>query len=96
MPALAAAVRAGIAAFGDHPFMVDTVGEPMVVASAPHLSEDVGGVDWYVHLAAPAALEALAVLDGHTKRIARFPLIIGFLPLRPDSLTRWPGKLRSV
>ena len=34
-PATAAAVRAGIAGFGEHPFMVDTAGKRMVIARAP-------------------------------------------------------------
>ena len=31
----AAAVRAGISGFGQHPYMIDTAGEPMRVARAP-------------------------------------------------------------
>ncbi len=34
-PASAAAVRAGISGFAEHPFMVDSVGEPMFVAQCP-------------------------------------------------------------
>ena len=36
-PATAAAVRAGIAGFEKHPFVVDTAGNPMIVAGAPYL-----------------------------------------------------------
>jgi len=34
-PASAAAVRAGLSGFSEHPFMVDSVGEPMCVAQCP-------------------------------------------------------------
>jgi hypothetical protein len=36
-PSAAAAVRAGIAGFGEHPFMIDRQGEPMIVAAVPNL-----------------------------------------------------------
>jgi hypothetical protein len=36
----AAAVRAGISAFAQHPYMIDTAGEPMQVARVPWL--DIG------------------------------------------------------
>jgi 3-oxoacyl-[acyl-carrier-protein] synthase-1 len=83
MPATAAAVRAGIASFGDHPFMVDTVGEPMVVARAPHLSEDVVGLDRFLGLALPAAQEALAILLPLARQLQAFPVVLGVPPRRP-------------
>src|SRR5580700_4884697 len=77
MPAAAAAVRAGIALFGDHPFMIDSVGQPMVVAFASHLPEDIAGVSRLLELATPAAAEALSVLPPLPQRIQSLPVIVG-------------------
>jgi 3-oxoacyl-[acyl-carrier-protein] synthase-1 len=99
MPAAAAAVRAGIASFGNHPFMVDTVGEPMIVARAPHLSEDVVGLDRFLGLAAPAAQEALAILLPLVGKIRTCPVVIGLPPSRPglpDALEKdLPNRLQK-
>src|SRR5262249_10281501 len=59
-PGTAAAVRAGVAGFEKHPFAVDTVGNPMIVAAAPYLGPDVAGAERFAELAGPAAAEALA------------------------------------
>jgi 3-oxoacyl-[acyl-carrier-protein] synthase-1 len=83
LPSSAAAVRAGVASFGDHPFMVDSMGNPMVVARAPFLSDDVSGVDRQIKLAAPAAEEALIPLTSFTGRLRSFPVIIGVPGSRP-------------
>jgi 3-oxoacyl-[acyl-carrier-protein] synthase-1 len=60
--ATAAAVRAGVSGFGQHPFMVDTAGKRMIVACAPYLHIDVSGAERLAELAAPAAAEAVAPL----------------------------------
>jgi 3-oxoacyl-[acyl-carrier-protein] synthase-1 len=56
----AAAARAGICGFSEHPFMIDTAGEPMRVARAPWLDTDVQGAERYTALLLPAIREALA------------------------------------
>jgi 3-oxoacyl-[acyl-carrier-protein] synthase-1 len=63
-PATAAAVRAGIAGFSDHPYMIDRIGEPFVVASAPYIDTYVDGEDRFIELALPAAREALEPVSG--------------------------------
>lgn len=60
--AAAAAVRAGIAGFGDHPYMIDKVGEPIVVAREPTLDAELQGPERFAGLARPALIEALAPL----------------------------------
>lgn len=55
----AAAVRAGLCALAEHPFMIDKHGEPMVVARADWLDEDLPLEDRIVSLAVDAAKEAM-------------------------------------
>lgn len=57
----AAAVRCGIAAFAEHPFMIDKHGEPMVVSRAKWLDKDLPLEDRVVALTVDAAREALGV-----------------------------------
>jgi 3-oxoacyl-[acyl-carrier-protein] synthase-1 len=56
----AAAVRAGISAIADHPFMIDRFGRPMKVTRDPGLDQDWRCVRRVSALAAAAAREALA------------------------------------
>src|SRR5579864_3575658 len=56
----AAAVRAGIAGFVEHPYMIDTAGEPMRIAMAPWLDVDCSGADRFEELLRPAISQALA------------------------------------
>jgi 3-oxoacyl-[acyl-carrier-protein] synthase-1 len=55
----AAAVRCGISAYAEHPFMIDKHGEPMVVARAEWLNETLPLEDRIADLAVDAALEAV-------------------------------------
>jgi 3-oxoacyl-[acyl-carrier-protein] synthase-1 len=58
----AAAVRCGISAYAEHPFMLDRHGEPMVVARAPWLDDTLPVEERVAALGADAAREALAPL----------------------------------
>jgi 3-oxoacyl-[acyl-carrier-protein] synthase-1 len=60
--AAAAAVRCGISAYAEHPFMMDKYGEPMVVARADWLAGTLPLEDRIATLAADAAQEALRPL----------------------------------
>jgi 3-oxoacyl-[acyl-carrier-protein] synthase-1 len=55
----AAAVRAGIAGFGQHPYMIDTAGESMIVARAPWLDVAVAGSRRFESLLFPALDQTL-------------------------------------
>ena len=55
----AAAVRCGISAFAEHPFMIDKHGEPMVVARAEWLDEALNVKDRVLQLGLSASLDAL-------------------------------------
>ncbi len=83
-PATAAAVRAGIAGFNEHPFMIDRVGEPMIVALVPDVPVALDGSDRLGELGTPAAKEAFAPLaDSPYGRGSEVAAIIGLAAKRP-------------
>ena len=62
----AAAVRAGISGFGEHPFMIDTAGNPMRVAAAPWLDVALAPLDGFqAPLLFPAIDQAFATAGCH-------------------------------
>jgi 3-oxoacyl-[acyl-carrier-protein] synthase I len=81
--ASAAAVRAGVASFDDHPFMVDSIGQPMIVSRASYLSDDVVGPERLLSLARSAAAEALAVLQPMVREMGGIPAVVGLPLIRP-------------
>ena len=81
--AAAAAVRAGIAGFADHPYMLDKAGEPMVVAREPTLDASLQGPERFAGLAAPALLEALAPLAERGVATRSVRVLIGTPEPRP-------------
>ncbi len=82
-PATAAAVRAGLAGFAQHPYAVDTAGRPMVVAFAPYLDIELGGAERLSELAAPSAEEAIAGLARASGGKPTVPIFMGLPPPRP-------------
>ncbi|MEW5702962.1 MAG: beta-ketoacyl synthase N-terminal-like domain-containing protein [Candidatus Zixiibacteriota bacterium] len=83
LPASAAAVRAAISGFADHPYMIDKAGDPMVVARALFVPEDLTAANRLAHIAAEAAKEALAPFTGSGKRLQKLPTVVGLPPDRP-------------
>lgn len=69
--AAAAAVRCGISAYAEHPFMIDKHGEPMVVTRADWLDETLPLADRIVTLAVDAAQEALHPLAAQLPALRR-------------------------
>ncbi|WP_093036544.1 beta-ketoacyl synthase N-terminal-like domain-containing protein [Ruegeria marina] len=63
LAASAAAVRAGISAIGDHPFMIDRFGQCMKVTRDIGLDPQANGVDREIELALSAARDALQALS---------------------------------
>ena len=59
----AAAVRAGISGFSLHPYMIDTVGEPMRIARAPWLDIELNGIARFQALLHPAIDQAIECLS---------------------------------
>jgi len=67
----AAAVRCGISAVAEHPYMIDRHGEPMVVARAPWLNDSVALEERVVTLAVDAAREAIHPIAGRFDSVRR-------------------------
>lgn len=80
----AAAARAGVCGFCEHPYMIDTAGEPMRIARAPWLDVDIEGVERYAELLFPAIDEALGAMVGPGADLqARLGLGLALPPARP-------------
>jgi 3-oxoacyl-[acyl-carrier-protein] synthase-1 len=82
-PASAAAVRAGISGFAEHPFLRDRVGEPVMVACAPFLGHDLTGTQRFVELAVSATCEALEPARSSSRSSEVVPTIVGLPEPRP-------------
>lgn len=97
-PATAAAVRAGISGFGQHPFMVDTAGNRMIVAFAPYLSIDITGVERLAEFAGPTAAEAVESLASAPGEKPALPVFVGLPSARPgrsSDLTAVSERIRA-
>lgn len=91
-PSSAAAVRAGIAAFEEHPFMIDSAGQPMIVARASYLTDDSGGAERLLQLALPAAHEALEPLIERGRASSPVSVLIAL----PEGRPGMPENLEKV
>ncbi len=63
--------------------MIDKAGEPMIVARASYLSDDITGAQRFLDLSLPALHEALIPLSRFAGRLTPIPLIIGLSAQRP-------------
>jgi len=79
----AAAVRAGITGFGQHPYMVDTAGEPMRVARAPWLDIGLTGADRFEALMLPAIDQALEPILARPQEDLNIAIALGLPAPRP-------------
>ena len=80
--ATAAAVRAGISGFAQHPYMVDAAGAKMTVAPMPWLDESRGIAERIGDALVAAVREALAVLQAQPPR-APITLLVNLPSARP-------------
>lgn len=99
-PATAAAARAGIANFNDHPYMIDRYGDPYVLAMVPSLETTTMGADRSIQLALPAMQEALRPLTGFDKSVFQVEAQIGLPEDRPgfpkDLQVKLSGEVRKL
>lgn len=79
----AAAVRAGICGFGQHPYMLDTAGEPMRAAIAPWLDIACTGADRFEALLFPALDQVLEVLASAPAAPHSLAIAVGLPSPRP-------------
>jgi 3-oxoacyl-[acyl-carrier-protein] synthase I len=87
----AAAVRAGISGFAQHPYMIDTAGEPMRAAMAPWVDIGVQGTDRFEALLFPAIDEALALWERRPAQPSRSAVALALpsgRPGLPEALAR--------
>lgn len=79
----AAAVRAGISGFTQHPYMIDTAGELMKAAIVPWLDIDIQGMARFEALLYPAIDQVLTVItEQHSKQL-HLGLAVGLPSPRP-------------
>lgn len=79
----AAAVRAGISGFTQHPYMIDTAGEPMRAAIVPWLDIDLQGIERFEALLYPAIDQVLSpIIEQHSNQL-RLGLALGLPSPRP-------------
>jgi 3-oxoacyl-[acyl-carrier-protein] synthase-1 len=94
VPSSAAAHRAGLAGFTEHPYMMDTTGEPMRVAMVPWLESDFGVAGRIESLLCEAVEQVLARSREALGAEARLGLAIALpaarpgLPLDAEALAR--------
>jgi 3-oxoacyl-[acyl-carrier-protein] synthase-1 len=79
----AAAVRAGISGFVEHPYMIDMAGERMRVAAAPWLAVDLDGHARFEALLLPAIAQALSPVETAADPRMRVALALGLPSPRP-------------
>jgi 3-oxoacyl-[acyl-carrier-protein] synthase-1 len=85
----AAAVRAGITRLGEHPFMIDQVGDPMPGALDARLDPVMMGSERLLALAETALREACAPLASDTRTPhLRLPVYLGLSEFRPGFTER--------
>ena len=96
----AAAVRAGISLYEEHPFMIDRRGEQMILSRASYLTRNLDVTERLLELADQAAREALMplhALDSPPK--GKIPLFVGLPSPRPglpeDLGARFGHRLRE-
>jgi 3-oxoacyl-[acyl-carrier-protein] synthase-1 len=88
----AAAVRAGISGISEHPYMVDTVGEPMRAVIAPWLEIELSGARRLEALLLPAIDQVIDPLSEARGARLRLALALALPAPRPGL----PGRLEST
>lgn len=82
--ATAAAVRAGIDGFEEHPYMINQEGDPYVLAMVPSIEPSLGGAARYLALSSSALVEALASLrQFKNKKKCELIAIVALPEMRP-------------
>jgi len=81
--ATAAAVRAGISGFEEHPFLLNYEGEPYMLAMVPSIDSKITGVDRYIALSTFAIHEALSPLPCIESKKHEVKAIVALPEIRP-------------
>ncbi len=98
--ATAAAVRAGISGFEEHPFMINQEGEPYMLAMVPSIDPEITGVKRYIELVTPSIVEALNPLQQFSTKQHEIKVILGLPEYRPglpdDLAEKLVGSIKSI
>ena len=79
----AAALTAGISSIGEHPFMIDQVGDPMPGALDSLIDPGIMGPERLLILAEAALREACTLLNNTKEPLQRIPVYLGLPEYRP-------------
>jgi len=90
----AAAVRGALSAIGEHPFLIDQVGDPMPGAVDAGLDPEVTGSERLLALARPAMIEACAPLTAAGMRCPALPIYLALPEYRPGFTDRDAEEVR--
>lgn len=93
--ASAAAARAGISGFAEHPYMLDTAGEPMRCAFVPWLDIDLHGRERLEMLLFPAIEQTLESLQAESHRQMHVALAVGLPASKPGVATDLQDAIRA-
>lgn len=89
----AAAARAGIAGFAEHPYMINRKVEPYILARAPYLDVNMRVSQRLLTLATSALREAMSSLAGRLDAAVSIPLIMGLPSPRPGLVDNFGADL---
>lgn len=81
--ATAAAVRAGISGFDEHPFMINQEGDPYILAMVPSIDPTLIGSDRYIALSTSAIHEALEPLRQVVLEKSEIKAVVALPEARP-------------
>jgi 3-oxoacyl-[acyl-carrier-protein] synthase I len=98
-PASAAAVRAGICRFSQHPFMTDAAGEPMRVARIPWFMPELPlgeRVRALIHGAAEEALSPLLMVLAGSRGTPTIGVVVALSDDRPGLPLRWRQEISDA
>jgi 3-oxoacyl-[acyl-carrier-protein] synthase-1 len=77
----------------EHPHMIDTAGNPMIVARAPYLPDGTDIVNRVLDLAVPAIRETLNPFEDMSGQIPSLPVVVGLPSKRPGLPESFSGRI---
>ncbi len=93
--ATAAAVRAGIDGFEEHPNMINQEGDPYVLAMVLSVEASLTGIDRYIAMVEPAINDALEPLQGFGQQQCELMAVVALPEKRPGLLEHLDNKIKS-
>jgi 3-oxoacyl-[acyl-carrier-protein] synthase I len=91
----AAAARAAVCGFTEHPSMIDRAGEPMLIARAPWIDPSLSFVERVCGLLLPAVNEAMSGISRVIAHDSKVGCVLALPGVRPGRDADLDGKLRA-